>query len=399
MSLLDIFRRSKPSQPLSVGSLAAVTPESVFRTAQAFARLPDCGGLDRLEGLDVLVGIIGRQKDLGDPNRIVQALAVRLARRLSIENYLHNHPEVHDEAIDSPLFVAGMPRAGTTLVQTLLALDPLSKYLSVWEMSATCPPPELFGVADPRIFECQRALDEWKKHNPALNEAHAVDAGRPQECQEVLAMDFKSTTFSVVWELPEYTEWLRKCDMTTAYRFHREVLKLLQSRNPGGRWVLKAPMHSMCLDTIQQVHNAPRFVLCHRDPVAVVASTSSTTGHVRSAASKPVDPKQIGREVLSRLSDYVEAIDHARRSIPEKDIYDVRYPDLVADPIGTIRAIYDRFGLEVNDAHRRRMAAWLSSSGGRPGQHRYSIDQFGISAALVRAQFSRYIEDHRLAVD
>jgi hypothetical protein len=367
--------------------------------AQAIARLPDYEGLDELEGLNVIVDGIKKQR-FRDPNRIVQALARRLAKRLSIENHLRNHPEIHDEAIDSPLFVAGMPRAGTTLVQTLLALDPMSKYLRMWELWDPCPPPELiFHVADPRIFEFQRSLDEWKKHNPTFETIHPLDAGRPQECQEVLALDFKSTSFPVVWALPEYTEWLLECDMTSAYRFHREVLKLLQSRNPGGTWVLKAPMHSMCLPTIQQVHKSPKFILCHRDPVAAVASASSATFQGRSAAYESVDPKQVGRETLSRLSTYVSAIDRTRHLIPEKDVYDLRYSDLVADPIATIRAIYDRFGLELNNVHRRRMSVWLRSSGGSRGQHRYSIDDFGMSAAVVRAQFSHYIEHYRLAVD
>ena len=41
--------------------------------------------------------------------------------RLYIENYLEKHPEIEDIPIESPVFITGFPRTGTTLLQNVLS--------------------------------------------------------------------------------------------------------------------------------------------------------------------------------------------------------------------------------------------------------------------------------------
>ena len=52
--------------------------------------------------------------DRGRATVIDRAVAA-LASRLELHDYVQRHPEVHDEAVERPLMIMGMPRTGTTM--------------------------------------------------------------------------------------------------------------------------------------------------------------------------------------------------------------------------------------------------------------------------------------------
>ncbi len=52
---------------------------------------------------------------------------------LALEDLIARHPEILDEQIRRPLFVLGLARTGTTLLQRLLSLHAGARYLPFWE--------------------------------------------------------------------------------------------------------------------------------------------------------------------------------------------------------------------------------------------------------------------------
>lgn len=70
---------------------------------------------------------------------------------------------------------------------------------------------------------------------------------------------------------------------------------------------------------------------------------------------------------------------------------DVDYRALVGDPVGTARAIHERFGLGWSDALERRMREFVAANGQRKhGENRYEAAGFGQSAEGLRERFSAY---------
>jgi hypothetical protein len=63
----------------------------------------------------------------------------------------------------------------------------------------------------------------------------------------------------------------------------------------------------------------------------------------------------------------------------------------MADPLGTVRALYASFGGEVSDLHARRMEAFLAH---RPkdafGHHHYDPADFGWTYAGLAEEFCDY---------
>ena len=64
-----------------------------------------------------------------------------LANRLRVVDWITRHPDVAGEAIERPLIVIGMFRAGTTLLSRLLDQDPHNRALLMWEAGDSVPPP------------------------------------------------------------------------------------------------------------------------------------------------------------------------------------------------------------------------------------------------------------------
>jgi hypothetical protein len=87
--------------------------------------------------------------------------------------------------------------------------------------------------------------------------------------------------------------------------------------------------------------------------------------------------------------------DAARRS-RQTQFFDVDHRDFVADPMGTVRSIYSYFGLELSGTAQERMQVWIAA---RPtskhGEHRYRLEDFGITAPQVRDEFADYRSRHQ----
>src|SRR5690349_20459280 len=78
-----------------------------------------------LEALEVLTRSANDEADLDEPGEAVFSSMVvsLLARRLDVERWYANHPEIGEQEIGSVLFGVGLPRTGSTALSYLLAQD------------------------------------------------------------------------------------------------------------------------------------------------------------------------------------------------------------------------------------------------------------------------------------
>ena len=111
--------------------------------------------------------------------------------------------------------------------------------------------------------------------NPEMNLVHREEADGPTECITVMAQDWKSLMWETLANVPSYGEWLFTADHHSAYEHHKLALQILQSEGVRGHWALKSPHHAIALDELSDVYPDATFVMLHRDPVVVAASSCS----------------------------------------------------------------------------------------------------------------------------
>ena len=372
--------------------------DALLADAAAATGLTDFGPGDFRDGLDVLLESLARDADLDAAGTaaVLDDFRRRLANRLEVEAWYRDHPEVDDVKVRGPIDINGMPRTGTTALANMMSLDPQFRGLRGWEQSRPCPPPTAEGeAADPRRLQ---AIADDEALPAELKAMHLYDADATMEDTELLGMAFHGQQFTL--PVYGYHAWWRDADATAAYAYHRRVVKLLGSRRPPDRWLFKAPHHNFHLDAIAAAYPDARFVVTHRDPTKAVPSWTSLVSAIFPAPDGERDLHRLGREVSAHLRVGVERGIEARARLGEDRFLDVHHTELVADPLGTVRRIYDGLDLELTPAFAQAVRDWHETNrSGAHGTHRYTPEQFGLTRAQLRSDYDFYIRHFDIDVE
>ena len=317
--------------------------------------------------------------------------------RFGVERHLAAKPEIAGERIDRPVFIVGMPRSGTTILQALLHLDAAHRAPLCWECLLPCPAPTPTDYrANDRIEVIRKEFARLFALVPDFRRKHYMEADSPQECIGVTALNFTSFQFIAQCYLPGYHEWFASAaDQVGNFRWHRRFLQHLQS---GGlrpdRWLLKSPVHLMRLKALFEVYPDARIVMTHRHPSAVVPSTTSLISSMRSLYSDREDTVRTGREQLHIWADYFDRCLRDRAALDREDqIADVLFDEFAADQMGVVERLYARFGWELDDASRARMERFLHDERrGKHGEHEYSLAQIGVTEADIGRHYGNYLD-------
>lgn len=369
--------------------------DAVMSAAVEQAGSDDFGPDDFVEGLTVLCAAVDAEARLNELGRFAleQNVIGGLANRLRIHDWATKHPEVHDEHIDAPLVVIGMFRAGTTFLSQLLDQDPSNRALLRWEAADSVPPPSPESYrSGPRVDAANSAIDMLESLNPQMKIVHHEDAEGPTECITLLGQDFKSLTWEAMANVPAYSDWLMKADYRSAYEYHRTVLQVLQSGGRRGAWTLKSPNHAIALDALTAVYPDARLVLLHRDPTVLCASACSLISTLTGTFSDADHTAYIAEHWTQLLAESVDRTEAFRSAHPEQELIDIRYAELVGDPLGTIETLYAACDREFDDRARTAVSACIASNPkGRFGTHGYRLDDYGLEAGALHERFAGYV--------
>ena len=319
-----------------------MTPAELLATAQERTGLDDFGDDSFREGLELLVHSLQTEATLNSIGEIVlpELIVKHLAQRLQIEDWYRRHPEIDDEPIDAPLIGLGLPRTGSTALSFLLAEDPSARSLPALgggRRRARRRRPSRDPI--PRIAEARgRAGDAGRALARGWPALVPVTPTGPEECQDLMALDFKAHYFQAFAYVPSYSEWLLDADLTSTYRYERRVLKLLQWGSPTRPWRLKCPSHLLWLDHLDQVFPDARFVMTHRDPTEVMVSVADLYAEVGRQFSDGIDLRYLGRLNVEHWTMGMERVLRVpRRERGDDRFYDMDFRAVQRDPIGEVR--------------------------------------------------------------
>ncbi len=368
-------------------------PDDLLKAAGAETGLSDFGEDTFRDGLSRLIGAVQREAGLnkvGDAT--LRALLLRLLKnRLQIEAWYRRHPETDDEPIERPLFGLGLPRTGSTALAALLGQDPGARSLLVYESGEPCPPPSTVTGPDPRIARSRAGMEMQQAAAPRLKSLLPSSPTGPHECQDLMALDFKSHYFQAFAHVPSYSAWLIDADLTSTYRYERRALKLLQWGGERRPWRLKCPTHLLFLDHLDRVFPDARFVMTHRDPTEVMVSVADVYAEVGRLFADEVDQPYLGRLNVEQWSEGMRRALAFRDAGNDDRFFDLDFRAMQRDPLGQVRRLYDWLGEPVSPGFEAGMRRWWHENAETRAQNVHPDPAaFGIDLERVRPLFADY---------
>jgi len=263
---------------------------------------------------------------------------------------------------DPPIFVIGHWRSGTTLLHDLFAEDPNLAYPTTWE----CFQPHHFLLTEGTLDRAFKFLLPQRRPQDDV----PVGFDRPQEEEFALIMQGQGSPY-LTWAWPRRgpvdTEYLdfkglppeKVQSWADAFMWFYRRLKLKHKK----RLVMKTPTHAARLKVLTKLFPDARFVFIARNPLDVFPSTVKLWRALCSTQglhNPPYLEPWLDDYLLDIFERHTQAYAEDRHLIPEENLVEIRYEDLIKDPVGSMRDIYRRLGIDKFDEAEGKMRAFLS---------------------------------------
>ena len=318
-----------------------------------------------------------------------------MVNRLRIEDLVNRHPEILEIKIDRPLFIAGLPRSGTTHLVNWLARDERLRSLTLWESEEPVQLRELApGEVDPRELRSAEIWGAFEAMLPHMAAMHGMDAASIHEDNELLYMDLNCYSWEFQSRIPRWTDYYFAHDRTASYAYEKKVLQVLTWHRGPNRWLLKSPQHMENLAAIKTVFPDATMVITHRDPIAVLRSLTTMLGYSDRIRRDPVDPPALARLWLDRIERLLRACVDQRGAWGPDQSADILFHEYMADQERVMRQVYNLAGLELTPDVEAQLLGYLDENPrNKHGKVIYDLEGvFGLNEAAARERFAFYYE-------
>jgi hypothetical protein len=377
--------------------------ETVLDAACRLTGLDDFGRMDFTERLSLLLAEVSSDGNVWQSHKamFVDHCVTAAANRLRIQHYRTENPASLAEVIDRPINVIALPRSGSTHLENLLAADRRLRHLPVYLAAQPAPQPgEAPGPegVDPRWA---RAAARWEKlrQNQIMAAMHEHSPDHACGENELQIPDFASYQWEWMANVPSFRDFYLANDQTPHYRYMGDVLKLIAHQFSGDqRWMLKSNQHSEQLGPLLTTYPDATVVMIHRDPVATVQSLLTMRGLALKSSQKRPDIDAHVDYWVARIERMLRTYVHDRHLVPDGQLVEVMFADIVADDVKVVAGVLDRAGLDVTGDCLADVKGYMASHPrGRDGRVVYDLEaDFGLKADELRKRFAFYIDEFQV---
>ncbi|QYG95101.1 sulfotransferase [Iamia sp. SCSIO 61187] len=310
-----------------------------------------------------------------------------LRTRFLVGERWRRDPSIADEVIEAPIVVTGPARSGTTILFELLGLDPGLRTPIATDVIHPVVPPGTSAEQVTAMTECEQEL--WADVQPEMASVHELRSDLPVECITLCAPSFAGSHWPML--LTDLGDWVPDVAMDLAW--HRVVLQTVQHGRPPQRWLLKTPGYLMMLDDLLAAYPDACIVMTHRDPAKTMPSTVSTVAMVQWLRTDHVELDVVAPLIGALFADALTTV--GRRRLDGSlgaPFGDVRFAELMADPVAAVAGAYAGIGRELTAEHAAAIEAYLRDKPrGKHGTHRYTAEEWGFDAEVLHRDLAEYM--------
>ena len=312
--------------------------------------------------------------------------------------------------VKAPLIITGFPRTGTTLLHRLLSQDPNSRSPYTYELEKSTPPlrTNQNPMNDPRVKKSITSMNILSRLAPGFMEkfaqSHVWSATEKEESFTYVQFTCGLTFLNCMTAGLQYAVALHDPKVAPAlFKYEKNLFKMFDAYCPAKvHWVNKSPSYAPYFGGILTTYPDAKVVVMHRNPSKCFASMCRLleSSHIPFDMNGSFDKLRFGRRLQKVLGIFLNRPLEWRNSHPEKEdqIEDIFYDNLVDDPIGTVRSLYEKFEMEYTPTFENRMKVYLENNKqGKFGRHKYTNQEYGIDLKQLFKENEAYFKKYGYA--
>lgn len=280
---------------------------------------------------------------------------LRIYERLCLGDAIDN-TKIHD----SPVFILGHWRSGTTLLHNILSKDSQFGYVT-YEHGLF---PHSFLKNSIISFITRNAMPRTR---PMDN--MEIDVHSPQEEEQALVALSGHSVYNMWIDPNQQLEFWRgyglldNCSMKEQWdRGYIKLLKTATYHFGGKRLLLKNPSNTARIPYLLEKFPNAKFIYIYRNPYKVYESTKNL--HRKAGPYfhlKAVDTAAIDNNILQIYREMIESYRTGRELLNADRLIEVKYEDFILDQESGIRSIYDQLDLGNYDEIAPELRNYLNS--------------------------------------
>lgn len=275
-----------------------------------------------------------------------------------------------------PVFVIGHWRSGTTYLVNMLSQD------------------EQFGVTNaihcfcPNMFLSCYKIFEWILKKVLPKNRHmdnvALDTVSSQEEEFAIANMSTLSNYHLCYFPRNHAKYQRYAyfgnmsekEIREWKRKYLYILKKVSYQLKGKRLLLKSPTNTSRVKELLELFPNAKFIHIYRNPYKVYLSTKRLYEKFFPVfeLQKPIPDDEADEVQMDIYENMYKKFFEEKHLIPEGNLVEVRYEDIVKDPIGNIERIYRDLGLEGFEKAKPRIEKYIESQKGYT-PNKYKIDE------------------------
>ena len=308
-----------------------------------------------------------------------------------LQNLIYGEQIRNFELKHAPIFVIGHWRTGTTLLHELLSLDEQHTFPT----SAQCMAPNNMIFMEPILHKYlwflspeKRPMDNMKAGwgCPQEDEFALCNMGAPSPYLKIAFPNSKkhdTEFFDLDRESKEDVELWKKSLL--------HFVKCVAFKSPDKRIVLKSPPHTSRIKVLKEIFPNAKFVHITRHPYKVYPSTVNLWKKLYATQGMQTPTFAGLEDYVIRCMQLMYAKFPEQRSLLEsRDYAQIKYEDLVANPVREMHRIYDRLGLDHFDGLRSELDKRAEELAGFKTNN-FKLDQ--ATRERLNQEWRQYFED------
>jgi len=310
------------------------------------------------------------------------------------------YPDYQKQNVSEPVFIVGNFRSGTTFLHRLLTKDDQSTSFTSFELYMA---PSVVG----RKFYRWLLKVNYAVGNPARwviglfnrivekeTYMHKIGLDEAEEDGQVLFHVWSSFDLLAFFPFPKLIKKyiyyddqvpaeVKKRDMD----YYSEIVRKHIYSHGGKRYISKNPSYSPKVKTLHQYFPDAKFINIVRNPLQVIPSTISLYSKHCHTYGDPENEYNLQESVIEHSKHWYLYPHQYLKSLPANQYVRVLYKDLVADPEGTIRDIYQRFNFEISPEFAEVLRTEAEKAKSYKSKHNYSLKKMGLSKQRIECEF------------